>query len=111
LDVAQSAACIVKAEELKMNQCVSMVSVSGDASLNSTCSLVTAARDSIKKVKKSAVGVMVSKKIEAENTASFIMVAGNVEGNVKTVFDWRSALAFGAAFGGVFGLMKLLSRR
>jgi hypothetical protein len=36
----------------------------------------------------------------------FLLVAGRVEGPVKAVLDWRGALAFGAAFGVVWGLLR-----
>ena len=33
-----------------------------------------------------------------------VLIAGRVEGNVRTLLDWRGALALGAAFGVVMGL-------
>jgi len=110
-DIVQSAVGVAKAEALNMNNCVNILSVTGQASLNSSCSLVTLAGKGIDEVNRSNVGVMVSNNIHAENTSALIMVANNVSGNVKTFMDWRSALAFGAAFGGVFGLMKILSKK
>jgi hypothetical protein len=35
-----------------------------------------------------------------------LLIAGRVEGPVKAVFDWRGALAFGAAFGLLVGLIR-----
>jgi hypothetical protein len=35
-----------------------------------------------------------------------IVVAGRVDGNVKAVLDWRGALAFGAAFGLLWGILR-----
>jgi hypothetical protein len=110
-DVMQSAVCVARAEALNMKNCVNVLSVTGRASINSSCSLVTLAGKGIDEVNRSNVGVMVSNNIQAENTSAFIMVANNVSGNVKTFMDWRSALALGAAFGGVFGLIKILSKK
>jgi hypothetical protein len=35
-----------------------------------------------------------------------MLIAGRVEGNVRTLLDWRGAIAFGAAFGLVAGLVR-----
>jgi hypothetical protein len=35
-----------------------------------------------------------------------MLIAAKVEGNVRTVLDWRGALAFGAAFGLIVGLVR-----
>jgi hypothetical protein len=40
-----------------------------------------------------------------------VMIAQQVSGEVRPLLDWRGALAFGAAFGLVSGLMKLVRRR
>ena len=34
------------------------------------------------------------------------LIARKVDGNVKAVFDWRGALAFGAAFGVITTLFR-----
>jgi hypothetical protein len=39
------------------------------------------------------------------------LIARRVEGNVRTVLDWRGAVAFGAAFGVVVSLFRGLGRR
>ena len=41
------------------------------------------------------------------NSGTLMLIAGRVEGNVRTVLDWRGALAFGAALGLVMGLFRL----
>ena len=40
------------------------------------------------------------------NSGVLMLFAGKVEGNVRTVLDWRGALVFGAAFGLVAGLVR-----
>jgi hypothetical protein len=40
------------------------------------------------------------------NVGVVMLIAGRVEGNVRTLLDWRGALAFGAAFGLVAGLVR-----
>jgi hypothetical protein len=36
------------------------------------------------------------------------LIARRVDGNVRALFDWRGALAFGAAFGAVISLLRRL---
>ena len=39
-------------------------------------------------------------------SAIFLLLAGRVEGPVKAMLDWKGAIAFGAAFGAVVGLLR-----
>jgi hypothetical protein len=39
-------------------------------------------------------------------SAIFLLIAGRVEGPVQAMLDWRGAIAFGAAFGVVAGLLR-----
>ncbi len=41
-----------------------------------------------------------------ERTTVLVLIAGRVEGSVRTILDWRGALAFGAAFGALFALVR-----
>jgi len=43
--------------------------------------------------------------------ATFILVARRVEGDVRTVLDWRGALVLGAAVGAIVGLFGLRRRK
>ena len=40
------------------------------------------------------------------NAGTLMLLAGRVEGNVRTVLDWRGAIAFGVVFGLVVGLLR-----
>lgn len=110
IDVTQGAAFVLRGEELSLNQSISVVSVSNNTSLNFSFSPISMAKNNTD-VNKSAVGVMVSKEIKSENTLSLITIARNVEGNVTTFLDWRSALALGAVLGGVLGIARLFIRK
>jgi len=44
-------------------------------------------------------------------SAVLVMIAQHVSGEVRPLLDWRGALAFGAAFGLVSGLVRLARRR
>jgi hypothetical protein len=47
----------------------------------------------------------------ARPSAVLVMIAQRVTGDVRPVLDWRGALAFGAAFGLVSGILTLRRRR
>jgi len=110
IDATQGAACIMRGRELSLNQSISAISIADDMFLNFSFSPISMARNNAD-VNRSAVGVIVSKEIKSENTSSLIMIARKVEGNVTTLLDWRSALAFGAVVGGVLGLAKIFMKR
>ena len=40
------------------------------------------------------------------NAGVLVLIAGRVEGPVRTLLDWRGALALGAAMGVVVGLLR-----
>ncbi|NOY38802.1 MAG: hypothetical protein GXO95_00755 [Nitrospirae bacterium] len=62
-------------------------------------------------MKQSASCIIAARDIKAENTRSIFLLAGNVEGNVQTVFDWKSTLSLGAVVGGLIGFLSLLKKR
>ncbi|MBI5195078.1 MAG: hypothetical protein HZA10_02010 [Nitrospirae bacterium] len=110
IDVTQGAAFILRGNELNINQSVSGMTIAENASLNFSLTPLAVAKEKIS-IDKSAVGVMISKEIKAGSASSLIMVANTVKGNVNTLLDWRSALAFGAVVGGVLGLVNLLRNK
>lgn len=58
-------------------------------------------------VDQSLVGTALAGRVSFERpSAVFLLVAGRVEGQVKAMLDWRGALAFGAVFGLVVGLLR-----
>ncbi len=54
---------------------------------------------------------MAAMNIKTDNSASVLMIANRVEGNVTTLLDWKGALAIGAVFGGIWGLLSIFRRR
>ena len=58
-------------------------------------------------VDQSLVGTALAGRVRFERpSAVFLLVAGRVEGPVRAMLDWRGAIAFGAAFGAVVGLLR-----
>ena len=53
------------------------------------------------------VGTMLTGRATFDRPSGVLMlIAGRVDGPVKALLDWRSALAFGAAFGLVWGIVR-----
>ena len=57
-------------------------------------------------VDSSAVRMVVAADVKAERTAVMFLVARRVAGDVRVLFDWRGAAAFGAVAGIVVGLLR-----
>ena len=110
LEASQSAAVIVNCGEVNLSQSVSLLAAGNNTMLTSSLSPVVLSKESAI-VNSSAVGVVGAWSIKAENVSSILMISGKTEGNVTTLLDWRSALALGAAIGGVFGLLSIFKRR
>lgn len=60
---------------------------------------------------RSAARVVIAADVNAQQTAVMFLVARRVAGEVRVLFDWRGALAFGAGAGLVFALLSRLRRR
>ena len=63
------------------------------------------ARDA--RIEQSVVRTLVANHVHVERATGVVfLIARRVDGNVRTLLDWRGALAFGAAFGVVSGLFR-----
>lgn len=110
VEVTQGAAGILRGNDVSLNQSISAVTAGNNIALNLSLSPMTISKDETI-ANKSAIGVMTAMNIKAENSASVLMIANKVDGNVTTLLDWRSAIALGAVFGGVWGFFSLFRKR
>jgi hypothetical protein len=60
---------------------------------------------------RSAARIVIAADVRATQSAAMFLVARKVDGNVKVLFDWRGALAFGAVAGIVFALLSRMRPR
>ena len=58
-----------------------------------------------------AARVVIAADVRASQSAVMFLVARRVSGEMRVIFDWRGALAFGAAAGLVFSLLSRVRRR
>jgi hypothetical protein len=110
IEVTQGASGILKGTDVSLNQSVTAITAADNAAINFSFSPVTISREQTTATR-SAVGMMVARDITSDNTSAFLVVANKIEGNVSTLLDWRSALALGAIFGGLWGLFSVLFKR
>ncbi len=61
-------------------------------------------------IDRGAARVIVAADVRAERTAVVFMVARKVSGDVRVLFDWRGALAFGAVAGIIVGVVTRMRR-
>jgi hypothetical protein len=63
-------------------------------------------------VEQTAVRTLVANQVHVERTTGvLVLIARRVEGDVRTLLDWRGAIAFGAAFGVVTSLFRRRGRK
>ncbi len=110
IDVTQGASVLLRGNDINLNQSISAVTAGKNVSVNYSLTPVSISRQDIS-VNRSAVGCMAAKEIKTENTSAFLVISNKIEGNLTTILDWRSALAFGAVLGGIWGLISLLLKR
>lgn len=60
---------------------------------------------------RAAARVIVAADVRANQTAVVFLIARRVSGEVKVLFDWRGALAFGTVAGVVFAILSRVRRR
>ncbi len=106
-EVTQGAIGFINSSELNLNQCISAVTMGEKVEINSSLCPVAIGKEKTK-LKRSAAGVVIGNNIEVQSSAS---LGKNIEGNVTTLFDWKSALAVTAVAGGIFGLLRLFLKK
>ncbi|MEW6214644.1 MAG: hypothetical protein AB1478_05485 [Nitrospirota bacterium] len=110
VEVTQGASAILKGNDISLNQSISAVTAADNVSINFSFSPISISREQTT-VNRSAVGFMAGRDVKSEDTSALLVLAKNIDGNVTTLLDWRSALALGAAFGGLWGFLSLFRRK
>lgn len=110
VEATQSAALVLHGENVSLHQSIAGALVSGNTTLNYSCTPLSLSKGETG-MSGSAAGIIVSGTVRTENSASLLLLANRVEGDVNTLLDWKSALALGAVLGGVFGVFSLLRRK
>ncbi len=110
VEVTQGAACFIKGGDVRLSQSMNLITAGDDTTVESSFVPIVLSRGDLD-MKQSASCVVGARNLKAENTTSVFLLAGNVEGDVQTVFDWKSTLSLGAVIGGIIGFVSLLRKR
>jgi hypothetical protein len=123
VEMTQSAARVIDADAVQMSSSAAQmveaetVRLSGSASLGARTetlaveqSILGLVRTTDATVADSAVLMLAGDEIQAANVNALFVYAGNAEGEVKALLDWRGAAVIGAVAGAVLFLLSLLGR-
>ena len=110
VEVTQGASLMMRGSNLSLNQSIGLVAAGSETNINFSCVPVSLAASEAT-ITRSAVGILAAKEINSENNSAILMIGGNINGNVTTLLDWKSAVAVGAVAGGIFGLFSLLRKK
>jgi hypothetical protein len=123
VELTQSVVRIIDADAVELNSSIAQMieaetaRLTGSAMLGARTetlaveqSVLGLARTTDATVADSAVLMLAGDEIQAANVSAFFVYAGNAEGEVKALLDWRSAAVVGAVAGLVFFLLSLLGR-
>ena len=96
---------LAKADRVSVEMGAVGLALAGKARVTQGYARTILAREA--RLEQTVVGALITGRVTVERTTGvLLLVAGRVDGPVKAVFDWRGALAFGAAFGLLWGIMR-----
>ena len=105
ISVSMGGIALARAERVSVEMGGMGISFAREAHLTQGAARSVIAKDV--HVDQSLVGTALAGRVSfARPSGIFLLVAGRVEGPVKAVLDWRGAIAFGAVFGLVVGLIR-----
>ena len=109
LQVVQGAVGAARATDVSVRQGALGAALAGTVTVRQSVARSILAREA--RVEQSFVRTVVAAEVHLERaTGVGILIARRVSGDVRVLLDWRGAVAFGAAFGFVVGLFRLLGR-
>jgi hypothetical protein len=103
--VTQGGIGLARAERVSVEMGGIGLAIGGDVRVTQGGVSTILARDVT--IEQAGVRTIVANNVKVERTTGvFVMIARHVEGDVRTILDWRGAIAFGAAFGVVLSLFR-----
>ncbi|MBI2846174.1 MAG: hypothetical protein HYX86_06480 [Chloroflexi bacterium] len=104
--IHQGGAQAVHADTVSISQGGAVMVNSGSLDLEQSGVLLATSQDL--QMTNSSAGAVVGQNIRADQIRSVLVLAGSTQGEVRTVFDQKSALALGTALGASLGLISIL---
>jgi hypothetical protein len=102
---------LARTDKLSLTGGGAVAVVAGKAELKASAATAVLARDEAE-LEQAAAGVLVARSARVSDSVVGVVIAQRVEGtNIRVLFGWREALAFGAAAGTALWLLTGFSRR
>jgi hypothetical protein len=109
ISVTQGGVAIARADRVTVGMGAVGLAVAGDVDVNRGFARTVIARDV--RIEQAGARTVIANTATFDKTSgALIVIAAKAEGNVRTLLDWRGALAFGAAFGILVGLIRRARR-
>ena len=106
IEVAQGAIGSARGERISLRQGACGMALGSEVHLEQSATRFVAARETVSLQMSGAWNVLADKVEVGPGSGVVFLVARRVEGDVRPLFDWRGALAFGAAAGLVGALIR-----
>ena len=110
IEAVQTAVGMISGSDIAMNTGMSLIVAGNNTKLKYSCVPLSLTREKAS-VKKSAACIIAGNSVKVENSAAVLVLAKNIDGNINTLLDWKSAAALGGVLGGIWGLFTLLRKR
>ena len=107
--VTQGGVAIARADRVTVGMGAVGLAVAGAVDVNRGFARTVIARD-VRLEQAGARTVIANTATFDRTSGALVVIAARAEGNVRTLLDWRGALAFGAAFGILVGLVRRIRR-
>ena len=109
ISVVQGGIAIARGERISVGMGGIGLAVGGDVNVRRGFARTVIARE-VRIEQAGARTVFASRATFDKSSGALVVFAAKAEGNVRTLLDWRGALAFGAAFGILVGLVRRVRR-
>ena len=109
ISVVQGGIAIARGERISVGMGGVGLAIGGDVDVSRGFARTVIARD-VRIEQAGARTVFASRATFDKSSGALVVIAAKAEGNVRTLLDWRGALAFGAAFGILVGLVRRIRR-
>jgi hypothetical protein len=109
ISVVQGGIAIARGERISVGMGGIGLAVGGDVNISRGFARTVIARD-VHIEQAGARTVFASRATFDKSSGALVVFAAKAEGNVRTLLDWRGALAFGAAFGLLVGIARRVRR-
>ena len=108
IEVRQGAIGFARGDEVRVQMGAVGLAVGEQVELRQGFARIAAARGNLRLEQAGAMTVVADRVTMGPRSGAIFVIARRVEGDVRTLFDWRSAAALGLGIGSVLALFRAL---